>query len=496
MQLSRNPLSGEEYVSPTTNDDRASIYSFLAKNKGKPVVVVQGLGFVGAVMSLVCANALSEDYAVIGVDLLSPATYWRIRALNEGQFPLVADDPLIEEFYGRARKRNNFLATYDPLAYEYANTVIVDINLDVQKISGENGELQDYSVDLNGFQRAMETVSARCREDVLLLVETTVPPGTCERVVKPILEAGLKTRGMRTDRYRLGHSYERVMPGPNYVESIRSYPRVYSGIDDPSANAVESFLRTIIDTSKCELTRLGSTNATEIAKVLENSYRAMNISFVVEWTRFAEEAGVNLYEIVNAIRVRKTHSNLMLPGIGVGGYCLTKDPLLASWSRKAVFGSEGGLDMSTRGVATNDRMPVYAYDRLCKVYGPIQGRRIAVLGVSYRGDVGDTRFSPVYLFAKCLDDNGGKITFHDPYVAYWSERDQVVEQDLEKVLSSGPSVVVISAGHKQYALDATIQSILACPPLFVFDTIGLLSQRQIDVLTTRHTVSVLGRGDI
>ena len=84
------------------------------------------------------------------------------------------------------------------------------------------------------------------------------------------------------------------------------------------------------------MTRLSSTNSTEMAKVLENSYRAMNISFITEWSRFAEESGVNLYEVIGAIRMRPTHTNIMFPGIGVGGYCLTKDPLLASWSKKYI----------------------------------------------------------------------------------------------------------------------------------------------------------------
>jgi UDP-N-acetyl-D-glucosamine dehydrogenase len=328
MNVSRNQLTGEEYSLPDHATDRASIEQFLTKNAGKKVVVVQGLGFVGAVMSLVCANALMADYAVIGVDLLTPSTYWRIRSLNEGIFPLVADDPLIDKFYRNALKNGNFLATYDPAAYEYADIVIVDVNLDVQKASGVRGELNDFTVDLTGFKSAIQTIAKNCREDVLLLVETTVPPGTCQKVVKPIMDNSILQRGLSVGRYRLGHSYERVMPGPEYIHSIRSYPRVYSGIDSPSADAVESFLKTIIDTSTCELRRLGSTNATEMAKVLENSYRAANIAFVVEWSRFAEEAGVNLYEIVSAIRVRKTHSNLMLPGIGVGGYCLTKGPLI------------------------------------------------------------------------------------------------------------------------------------------------------------------------
>ena len=99
----------------------------------------------------------------------------------------------------------------------------------------------------------------------------------------------------------------------------------------------KNFLNTIINTSHARLTRLESTTASEMAKVLENSYRATNIAFAVEWSRFAEEAGVNLWTIVRAIRERSTHANLMFPNIGVGGYCLTKDPLLASWSRKIFF---------------------------------------------------------------------------------------------------------------------------------------------------------------
>ena len=98
-----------------------------------------------------------------------------------------------------------------------------------------------------------------------------------------------------------------------------------------------------------------------MAKVLENSYRATNIAFAVEWTRFAEEAGVNLWEIVNAIRIRKTHENLMFPNVGVGGYCLTKDPLLASWARKSFFDQSDDLFMSVNSVSTNDQMPVFAY---------------------------------------------------------------------------------------------------------------------------------------
>ena len=303
VECSISPITGAEYEIPSDRDDRQAIDAFIQANRGKPVVAVQGLGFVGAVMSLVCANALGEDYAVLGVDLPRPDTYWRIQSLNEGIFPLTAEDPKIEEFYTRAREKGNFYATYDPYAYAVADVVIVDINLDVDKSVDQWGHLNAYDVDLSGFRQAMASIGRNCWEDVLVLVETTVPPGTCQKVVHPILEEELERRGLRTDRFRLGHSYERVMPGPNYVDSIRTFPRVYAGIDEVSADATEAFLNTIIDTEQCPLTRLESTNATEMAKVLENAYRAMNIAFVVEWSRFAEEAGVDapMNEAVDAI---------------------------------------------------------------------------------------------------------------------------------------------------------------------------------------------------
>lgn len=488
--LSNGASESSEY------DDQAGIEEFLRRNAGLPVVVVQGLGFVGAVMSLVCANALAGKYAVIGVDLPLAPIHLRVKALNEGRFPLVADDPKIEVFYRKALEQGNFRATCDSVAYRYADIVIVDINLDVQKTYIEGGKLSDFNVDLTGFLNAMRSLGSLCREDVLVLVETTVPPGTCLNLIKPIIDEEFKKRGLAIDRYKLGHSYERVMPGPQYIQSIQSYPRVYAGVDPRSADAVESFLATIIDTKSCELRRLGSTNATEMAKVLENSYRAMNISFVVEWTKFAEEAGVNLYEIVDAIRVRKTHANLMLPGIGVGGYCLTKDPLLASWSRTNMFDGAGILDMSVKAVATNDCMPIFAYERLHKLFGDFTGKRIAILGVSYRGDVGDTRFSPVERFVQSLELAGASTVCHDPYVCQWVELNRPVEQDLSVVLLSEPQIIVVCTGHKQYALDSTIEMIHSCSPLFVFDTIGLLSEPQIRKLTSRHKVKVLGRGDI
>ena len=496
METSKNPIKQQTHILPENLDDSERIEHFLSINKGKKVVLVQGLGFVGAVMSLVCANALTEEYAVIGVDLANENTYWKIKSINDGVFPLIADDPKIAEFFDNAKAKGNFLATYDPVAYQYADVIIVDINLDVQKQSYEKGGLKDFDVNLNGFKAAIQSIGRNCRDDVLVLVETTVPPGTCEQVVKPIIEEELVKRELTPENYRLGHSYERVMPGPQYIDSIREFPRVYAGTNATSADAVEDFLKTIIDTSKCDLTRLEHTNATEMAKVLENSYRAMNIAFAVEWSRFAEEAGVDLYAMVNAIRARPTHANLMYPGIGVGGYCLTKDPLLASWARKFHFGSTADLEMSINGVSVNDQMPKFAFDRLVQVFGDVSDKKVVFLGVSYRGDVGDTRFTPVEPLVKMVRETGAKIVLHDPFVSYWEEQKCNVESDLNVVLDSTTDLIVVSAGHSQYKLKSTIDKLMALNPALIYDTIGLFDKEQLSILQRKHKVSVLGRGDL
>jgi len=470
--------------------------SFLQNNSDKKIVVIQGLGFVGSVMSLVCANAINGDYAVIGVDLPSERGEKIINNLNNGIFPLVAEDPKIEQFYKKAVENGNFFATTEIYAYKFADIIIVDINLDVEKENHISKELSNYNIDLSAFKKAISSIGEKCKEDALILVETTVPPGTCKEVVTPIIQDCLKNRKLSLAKIKIGHSYERVMPGPGYIDSIQNFYRVYSGVDEKSADAVEEFLHTIIRTDEYPLTRLGHTNATEMAKVLENSYRAMNIAFVVEWSRFAEEAGVDLYEIVDAIRLRPTHSNLMYPGIGVGGYCLTKDALLASWARQNLIGKNEPLSQSEKAININDQMPRYAFEFLQKQYPALSGSKVLLLGVSYRGDVGDTRYSPVENLFNYLSETNASISCHDPYVKYWEEQSLEIEQDLMTHLRSSPEIIIISTGHTVYKNKKTIDALLDLDSAFIYDTIGLLSADQIKKLKQKHIIKVLGRGDL
>ena len=496
QKLSINPITKKKYHIPQELDDKKNLDKFIRNNPKKKVVVVQGLGFVGSVMSIVCANSLKEEYAVIGVDLPTEENFWKIASINNGIFPLSAEDKKIDLFFQKAMEKGNFYATYDSYAYSLADIIIVDVNLDVQKNIKDNYLLNDFDLDLSSFKSAINSIGENCKEDVLVLVETTVPPGTCKKVVMPILKNKLNQRGLSDSKFKLGHSYERVMPGPDYIDSIQNFYRVFSGINTKSANSTKKFLKSIINTDEYPLTMLNNTNATEMAKVLENSYRSMNIAFIVEWSRFAEEAGVDLYKVVESIKMRPTHSNMMLPGIGVGGYCLTKDPLMASWSRTNMFQGES-LTQSETSVKINDQMPKFAFDFFISNYkNSLKRKKVLFLGVSYRGNVADTRSTPVALIYDLFLSRGADISLNDPLVPFWEEKNIKVDTSLKSSLNKKIDILVISTGHTIYQSKQLIEILMKKPKLIIFDTIGLLKNSQIRLLQRKHKLLVLGRGDL
>lgn len=486
--ISKSPITGKCYEVPT-GSDKLGVAQFLANHHGKKIVAVQGLGFVGAAMSLVVANS-NFDYAVIGVDTAYESSYWKIASINEGELPLVSSDKKLHSYFKNAKLRNNLYATYDSCAYSLADVVIVDINLDVIKNSGSLSELESFDVDLSRFKQAITEVLTHCKENALVLVETTVPPGTCENIIKPLANQIFSERGLDSNFLKLAHSYERVMPGPNYIDSIENFYRVYSGINEYSADAAEQFLKTVIRTNVYPLTRLSNTNATEISKVLENSYRAMNIAFIQEWTELADSAGVDLYEVISAIRMRPTHSNIMRPGLGVGGYCLTKDPLLASWASKEIFNCRP-LTQSEIAVAINDQMPLYSIELLKNRYGEsLANKKVLVWGVSYLNDVGDTRYTPVGLFYDQLISLKAEVFLHDPYLSLWEEKSLQVEN---KLVERQVDIVVVTVRHKQFLTEDYISYLNVVKPGLVLDTLGVFmgfEEKFVDEIE----IKILGKG--
>ncbi|MFC1888105.1 UDP binding domain-containing protein, partial [Candidatus Cloacimonadota bacterium] len=211
------------------------------------------------------------------------------------------------------------------------------------------------------------------------------------------------------------------------------------------------FLTNVLNVDEFPLTELANTNASEMAKVMENSYRATNIALTLEWARFAEKIGVDIFKVREAIRMRKgTHDNLLRPSLGVGGYCLTKDPVLANWAMKDVFELNDTLSMAINAVNINDTMPTHTVDLILEEIPELRDVKVTVLGVSYLEDLGDTRHSPSFTLVRLLRENWAEVICHDYYVEYWAELEtEIVYNDLDKVLP-GAEVVVFAVGHAEY----------------------------------------------
>ncbi len=452
---------GKEYPLPTAEDsekEKAILKQITEEQRklGRKIVAVQGLGFVGCVMATVVADAVDANgkpiYYVHGQQRTSKRSFWKVPMINTGIPPVSSSDPEVPEIFHRCVvEKQNFRATWEPYVYELADVVVVDIQLDATKPAF--GEAEKGYCDLTAFREGIRTLGQHIKPDCMILVETTVPPGTCEKVVKPIIEEEFTKRGIDIAKQPplIAHSYERVMPGAKYVASIRDFWRVYSGVNQKSIDMCKAFLTDILDVKNYPLTELESTNASELSKVMENSYRATNIALTLEWARFAEQIGVNLFTVRNAIRKRKgTHDNLLRPSLGVGGYCLTKDPVLANWSMGTLFGLEGSLKLAINSVNINDTMPLHTIDLIKSEIETLRNIKVAVLGVSYLENLGDTRHSPSKILVEFLRKDFALVKVHDPYVESWPEVEEItVLTKMDEVLADA-DVVVFAVGHDEY----------------------------------------------
>ena len=495
---------------------------------GREIVVVMGLGFVGAVMAAVIANTEDEEGKpskfVIGMQRPSTRSYWKIPLLNRGIPPVKAQDPEIAPMVHRGvNEKRTLIATFTYDALKLADVVVVDIQCDYLKES--LGNVRDGQADMAALEESLEIIAQHISPEALVLIETTVAPGTTEQVAYPIMRKMFRKRGIHSDPL-LAHSFERVMPGKQYVSSIRNFWRVCSGISEEATRRVVKFLNEVINTDEYPLTVLDRPIESETAKIVENSFRATILAFLDEWSLFAERNGVDLIKVIDAIKVRPTHSNIIFPGPGIGGYCLPKDGGLGLWAYHHIHGFEDDIfKITPLAIDINDTRALHVAqltrDSLRNMSRPLAAAEVLILGAAYREDVGDTRYSGSELIVRRLTEMGAELRVHDPYVLHWWEfekqdeypspthslkrffRNQEklaslrIHQDLKKALR-GVDAVIFAVRHQPYLnLDPDELVEIVGGPMAVIDCFGILD----DVKIKRYfelgcEVKGLGRGHV
>ncbi len=500
-----------------------------ARSEGKEIVVVMGVGFVGAVMAAIIADTVDEKSGkpgkfVIGCQRPSVRSYWKIPLLNRGESPVKAEDPEVEPMIKRCvLEKKTLVGTYNNDCLKLADCVVVDVQCDYTK--NDLGNMRSGKVEMGALEATIKTIGEKVGPDCLTLIETTVAPGTTEFVAWPIMKKTFRQRGIDSEPL-LAHSFERVMPGRNYVSSIRDFWRVCSGCNKEARKRVEKFLHEVLNTKEYPLTVMDRPIESETTKIVENSYRATILAFLDEWSVFAERNGVDLLKVIKAIKVRPTHSNMIFPGPGIGGYCLPKDGGLGYWAYKHILGfSDEIFKITPTAIDINDTRGLHAAeltrDALRNMGRQVAGAKIVLCGASYRQDVGDTRYSGSEIVVRKLTEMGADVAVHDPYVEHWYElekqdvypapghskgrffrnqdklKDIRVEKDLAKMVS-GADAIVLAVPHEPY-LKLEPEKIVksAGRPVAVIDCFGILKDEQIrKYFELGCEVKGLGRGHI
>jgi nucleotide sugar dehydrogenase len=525
---------GEKFAIPRRNEyvaefKRIETLTEAARNEGKEIVVVMGVGFVGAVMAAIIADSLEKETGkpnkfVIGCQRPSTRSYWKIPLLNKGQAPVKAEDPEVEPMIARCvLEKKTLVATYNSDCLKLADCVVVDVQCDYTK--KDLGNMRTGKAEMSALEATIKTIGEKIPPKCLTLIETTVAPGTTEFVALPIMKKAFAARSIDSEPL-LAHSFERVMPGRNYVSSIRDFWRVCSACSQEAKERVEKFLRQVLNTEEFPLTVMDRPIESETTKIVENSFRATILAFLNEWSLFAERNGVDLTKVIEAIKVRPTHSNMIFPGPGIGGYCLPKDGGLGHWAYKHILGFDDYIfKMTTMAIDINDTRGLHVAtltrDALRNMGRQIAGATVLLCGASYRQDVADTRYSGSEVVVRRLTEMGAEMRVHDPYLEHWYELEKQdsypapghslarffrnqddldktrVQHDLAAALE-GAQGIILAVPHAPY-LQLEPEKIVewAGAPLAVIDCFGILDDQKIRrYFELDCEVKALGRGHI
>jgi nucleotide sugar dehydrogenase len=388
-------------------------------------LVVIGLGYVGLPLA---QEATRSGITVVGLD-----TSERVVAdLNEGRSHVddISDDDVA------AMRGHGFSATTDPAAISNTATVVICVPTPLAEGGGP---------DLSAVLAATESVRAHVRAGTLVVLESTTYPGTTDDVVRPALESS----GLRVgENVFLAFSPERIDPG-NARFGLRNTPKVIGGCTPACLERASAFYGRIVDT----VVAARGTREAEMAKLLENTYRHVNIALVNEMARFCHELQIDLWDVIRCASSKPFGFQAFYPGPGVGGHCIPIDPNYLSYTVRESLGYPFRFVELAQEI--NDSMPEYVTRRIqdsLNVAGmALNGARVLLLGVTYKPDIADQRESPAMPLAERLRELGAEVSFHDPHVEEWSLATGSLRRvdDLDAALGAADISVVLQR-HSEY----------------------------------------------
>jgi len=401
-------------------------------------IVVIGMGYVG----IPCAALLADvdGFDVTGLQRKSKRSGWKIDLLNSGKSPFEGDEPGLDELVAKVVKKGTFRVTDDVSVLATADVILVDVQTPTDAT---------HTPQYRSLREVSESIGKHMKKGTLVVVESTVAPGTTQNVVQIIIE---DKSGLRAgEDFDLAFSYERVMPG-KLIHNIVNLPRVVGGITTRSTDRAVEIYSKIVKKKIFKTTVLTA----ELSKTIENAYRDVNIAFANEMALVCESLGVNVYEIIELVNVLASR-NMHIPGAGVGGHCLPKDTWLLRHGLHEYGSSKVEPEFISLARRINDHMPIHmshlVENALLTRGVRLHGSVITVLGAAYLENSDDTRNTPAAPLIASLQAKGATVRLHDPHVREWDFDSLEIERDVMKAAEGSDCLVLVTRHKEYYSID-------------------------------------------
>jgi len=374
-------------------------------------VSVIGQGYVGLPLAIAAANS---GLIVYGIDVNEE----KIARLKNGNSFI---EDISDDVIRRTTDSGNYIPTTDEIFVRESEVVLICVPTPLS---------QEHKPDLSVLTNAVQVVGKNLKRGCLVIVESTIEPGTCRTKLLPIL---IKESGLAENDFYLAYSPERIDP-LNKNWGISNTPKLVSGITEDAVEKAVAFYAKFINS----ITRCSSVEIAETAKLLENSFRLINISFINELAIFCNKIGIDVNEVVSAAATKPYGFMPFYPSIGAGGHCIPVDPIYLASAAKAVGASTRFIDLADQ---INQEIPGYVVGRAVEKIGSLRNKKVIVVGVSYKPNVADVRQSPVVALISELKQKGAVVSWHDDLVNEWNGEKSVT-------LSGNFDLAIIATPHE------------------------------------------------